>query len=170
MACWLLFCLFLACPATTHCCSDAKVFQLLPILCSKHKLTSLAQPVQLGLGVFKDWLGSLHLWKSGKHSAKYLLNTPCRALSPKNSVLSHGPFRMAWQFRFVLPFTFPHLDYLNVPSKVGCILICIFQKFGHRFTVQRIRFLWLVSIRATVEVTTMKLIRCSSFYTPPIDE
>ena len=85
VACWLLLCLFLACPAATHCCSDAKIFQPLPILCSKHKITSLAQPVQLGLGVFKDRHGSLHL------SAKHLLSTPCRTFSSKNKCISNVP-------------------------------------------------------------------------------
>ena len=62
------------------------------------------------------------------------------------------------------------LDYVNVPSNVGCVLLCIFQKFGHRFTIQRIHLLWLVAIRATMEITAMKLIRRSCFRTPPIDE
>ena len=72
-------------------------------------------------------------------------------------------------FAYLFPLTLPHLDYVNVPSKVGCLLLCVFQKFGHRFTVQRIRLLWLVAIRATMEVTSMKLIRRSCFRTPPID-
>ena len=33
--------------------------------------------------------------------------------SYQNFILSHGPFRTVWLFRFELPLTFPHLDYVR---------------------------------------------------------
>ena len=75
-----------------------------------------------------------------------------------------------WLFRFELPLTFPHLHYVNVPSKVGCVFLCLFQKFGHRFTVQRIRLLWLAAIRAPMEVNSHETDSPFVFRTPPIDE
>ena len=73
-------------------------------------------------------------------------------------------------FFFLIPLTFPHLDYLNVPSKIGCIFRCVIQQLCPRFTVQSIHLLWIVAISTTMKVATMKLISRTRFRAPAVDQ
>ena len=84
--------------------------------------------------------------------------------------LSHIPFRMRWSFRFTLPLTFPHLHYLNVTSKIGCVFFVSSISSVMVFTVQSILILWFVAITTTVEITTVKLVGRLSCCTPAIHE
>ena len=79
-------------------------------------------------------------------------------------------FGLGGNFCFLLPLTFPHLDYLNVTSKIGCIFLCVIQQLCHRFTVQSIHLLWLVAISTTMKVATMELIIRTRFRAPAVDQ
>ena len=99
------------------------------------------------------------------HTKQSAANHTCQ-----NLVFCHILFWVGWYFRFLLPLTFPHLYYFNVPSKIGCIFLCVIQQLCHRFTVQCIRLLRIVAISTTMKVATMKLISRRRFRAPAVDQ
>ena len=99
------------------------------------------------------------------HAKQSAINYSCQ-----NLVLCHIPFCVRWHFCFLLPLTFPHLDYFNVMCKIGCIFLCVIQQLGHRFTVQFNCLLWIVAISTSMKVATMKLISLARFRTPAVDQ
>ena len=90
--------------------------------------------------------------------------------SCQNLVLCHIPLWVRGHLCFLLPLTFPHLDYFNVTSKIVCIFLCVVKQLCHRFTVQFIRLLWIVAISTSMKVATMKLISRALFHTPAVKQ